>query len=248
MRLLIDPVKAFVISRNKSFYNDCNIILVPSQSLIEELATYGIDSKKMRLWRRGMDTSLFSPNKKNLSILHGLPANKKIILFASRLVWEKNLRTLIKVYQQIEANETPFHLVVAGDGVAAKELEEAMPNASFLGALDHHTLSIWYASADVFLFTSDTETYGNVVIEAMASGLPVVVADAGGPKDLVTNYFNGIKCPPQDDASFFNAILEITNNEALRTKFINNGLNFVKNLDWDKLVTEYFTIINELSS
>ncbi len=246
VKLLIDPVKAFVISRNRSFYNGCNIMLIPANTLMDELESYEFERSKMRLWRRGMNTHLFSPSKKDVTIKKDLPSTKPVALFVSRLVWEKNLQTLVAVYNVNEANNRPFEMVIAGDGVAKEELMQSMPHAIFLGNLNHEALSIWYATADVFLFTSDTETYGNVVIEAMASGIPVVVADAGGPRDLVEQEVNGIKCRPHSANEFYDGIMKIINDETVKNKFIENGLDFARSLNWDSLVNEYFEMITEL--
>lgn len=246
VRLLIDPVKAFVISRNRSFYNGCDIMLIPSNTLMEELADYEFEKSKMRLWRRGMNTTLFSPSKRDESIKNILPSSKPVVLFVSRLVWEKNLQTLIDIYLINENNGRSFELVIAGDGVAHDELVEKMPHATFLGNLSHEKLSIWYASSDVFLFTSDTETYGNVVIEAMASGLPVVVADAGGPKDLVDNNINGLKCQAHNANEFYNAITTLLNDNEKKESIKENALRFAQSLNWDILVSDYFMMIDEL--
>ena len=88
-RLLIDAVKAFVISRNKSFYNGCDMVLVPSQSLLEELSGYGFDQTRMVIWPRGMNTAMFSPDKKDAGLLLKEDIHKPVVLFVSRLVWEK---------------------------------------------------------------------------------------------------------------------------------------------------------------
>ncbi|MBK8699530.1 MAG: glycosyltransferase family 1 protein [Saprospiraceae bacterium] len=246
LKMLIDPVKSFVISRNKSFYNNCDLVLVPSQSLIEELAGYEFDRNKMKLWPRGMNLAMFSPSKKDKTLLTQIANDKPVALFVSRLVWEKNLSTLIKIYQLNEAAGHKFQFVIAGDGVAMEALESKMPNALFLGNMDHKTLSVWYATADVFLFPSDTETYGNVVVEAMASGLPVVAADAGGPSDLVDQHKTGIKCPPQDATAFYEAMLLLISDAALRNDIIHQALSFVQTLDWERLVAEYFIFIDDL--
>jgi glycosyltransferase involved in cell wall biosynthesis len=246
IKLLIDPVKAFVVSRNRSFYNSCDIVLVPTNALIEELASYEFEESKMRLWRRGMNTNLFSPSKKDESIKHFLPSKKPVVLFVSRLVWEKNLQTLIDFYKVNEEKGSAYELVIAGDGVAKAELQSKMKNATFLGNLSHEELSNWYATGDAFLFTSDTETYGNVVVEAMASGIPVVVADAGGPKDLVEQGVTGIKCHPHKAIEFYDSIHEILNNEELKNTMITNALAFSRSLNWEVLAKEYFAMVDEL--
>ena len=246
-RLLIDAVKAFVISRNKSFYNGCDMVLVPSQSLLEELSGYGFDQTRMVIWPRGMNTAMFSPEKKDAGLLLKEGINKPVVLFVSRLVWEKNLMTLKDIYLLNEAASQPYQFVIAGDGVARDELQQSMPNALFLGSLQHEALSQWYATSSVFLFTSETETYGNVVVEAMASGLPVVVADAGGPSDLVVSYENGIKCTPKDAPAFYEAVKHVLTDKVLREKIIQNGLSFAKNLNWDKLVQKHFEKVEGLA-
>lgn len=246
-RMLIDAVKAFVISRNKSFYNGCDLVLVPSQSLLEELSGYGFDQTRMLIWPRGMNTALFSPQKKDTNLLIQAEIHKPVVLFVSRLVWEKNLMTLKDIYLLNEAAGRPYQFVIAGDGVAREELQQGMPHALFLGSLQHEELSQWYATASVFLFTSETETYGNVVVEAMASGLPVVVADAGGPRDLVVSYENGIKCTAKDANAFYKAVQHLLTDNELRDKIIQNGLNYAKNLNWDKLVQQYFEKVHGLT-
>lgn len=245
-KFLIDAVKSFVISRNKSFYNGCDLVLVPSQSLMDELAGYSFDESKMRLWPRGMNVSLFSPEKKSVRIREEYGLDRPVVLFASRLVWEKNLATLVAIYEKNEALGRPFAFVVAGDGVAREELQHQMPHALFLGKLDHESLSIWYASADVFLFTSETETYGNVVVEAMASGLPVVVANAGGPNDLVNQYVTGIKLDPRDADAFYAGIQLYLTDELLRTTITQNALQFARSLDWDQLTASYFEMVESM--
>lgn len=245
-KFLIDAVKAFVISRNKSFYNGCDLVLVPSKSLMEELAGYDFDSSKMRLWPRGMNVTLFSPDKKNLQIREAHGLNRPVVLFASRLVWEKNLATLVAIYEKNESLGRPYSFVIAGDGVAREELQQQMPFALFLGKLDHASLSIWYATADVFLFTSETETYGNVVVEAMASGLPVVVANAGGPNDLVDQYVTGIKCDPRDADAFFAGIQLYMTDGQLRSTIIENALQFARSLNWDQLALTYFSMVEDM--
>jgi glycosyltransferase involved in cell wall biosynthesis len=247
VKLLIDPVKAFVISRNRSFYNSCDIVLVPTNALAEELSSYEFDESKMRLWRRGMNTNLFSPVKKDISIKNILPSQKPVVLFVSRLVWEKNLQTLIDFYIVNENKGSNYQLVIAGDGVAKIELQEKMPNAVFLGSLPHEELSKWYATADVFLFTSDTETYGNVVIEAMASGVPVVVADAGGPKDLVEHGVTGMKCHPHKAIEFYDNIVKVLDDDKFKNEMVVNALAFSRSLNWEILAKEYFEMIDELA-
>ncbi|MCC6282396.1 MAG: glycosyltransferase family 1 protein, partial [Saprospiraceae bacterium] len=204
---LIPYVTSKVAASQKNFYNRCDLVYVPAEGIMAELKAIGIEDKRMKIWKRGMDTSLFSPQKRNPALMRRLTGNElPTVLFASRLVWEKNLETLIRVYERCRSLQVPCNFVVAGDGVARKACESRMPGAVFLGTVDHETLSELYASADIFLFPSISESYGNVVLEAMASGLPCVLADGGGSRDFVEQGVNGFKCSPNDEVEYVEKI------------------------------------------
>lgn len=238
---LIEPTRNRIAKRSKYFYDSCDLIYVPTQAMIDYLADYDHQTEAMKIWQRGIDQQLFTPKKRKPSVLQKRTLNQKPnILFASRLVWEKNLTTLIDFYEVNEAKGSLYNLLIAGDGVAYDELVERMPKAHFLGSLTHQELSTCYASADVFLFTSITETYGNVVIEAMSSGLPCVIADGGGSKSFIKHGINGFLCQPNDANDYFNHISQLLKQPKLYQQFRTNGLNFVAPLNWADLVATYF--------
>jgi glycosyltransferase involved in cell wall biosynthesis len=202
----------------------------------------------MKIWQRGIDHQLFNPSKKRPKMIRGISQNDKPnILFVSRLVWEKNLQTLVDFYQTNQKNGAPYNLIIAGDGVARTELEEQMPKAFFLGSVNHQKLAQLYASADVFLFTSITETYGNVVIEAMSSGLPCVIANGGGSKSFIESGVNGFLCHPTDANDYFQKIQNLMNQPALHQTFVKNGLQYTKDLCWDTLANIYFEDVKKLA-
>lgn len=140
------------------------------------------------------------------------------------------------------------NFVIAGDGIARKACEENMPNTMFLGKVDHEQLSVLYASADVFLFPSNSEAYGNVVVEAMASGLPCVVANGGGSADFIEQGINGFKCSPYNATEFADKLQLVLTSAPLRKLFIKNGLQYCKHLSWDSLAAEYFEDIETLAA
>ncbi|MCF0054512.1 glycosyltransferase family 1 protein [Dyadobacter sp. CY356] len=245
---LIDIAKAKLCLAQKSFYNQCDVIYVPSESIEEEMYQMGIEPARMKIWKRGIDTSLFSPDKKTTGFARSLTQNDHpIILFASRLVWEKNLETLIRIYDYCQENEIPYNFIIAGDGTAKIDCQRRMQNAIFTGTLDHLQLSQLYASSDIFLFTSISETYGNVVLEAMASGLPCVIADGGGSADLVTQGVNGFKCHPENEGDYVEKMQILINDPMLRQQFSKRGRNYSLCLDWNRLTNLYFTEIHNLS-
>lgn len=153
----------------------------------------------------------------------------------------KNLTTLIKIYDKSVRNKLPYRFIIAGDGCARRELENAMPNAVFTGELSQNELSKVYASADVFLFPSVSETYGNVVVEAMASGLPCVIARGGGTNDFIHHNESGIICNPNNDDEYIDAIESLRCDTTLKNKLVNNALKYTRGLSWDLLVSKYFS-------
>ena len=245
---LIDFTKDRVKIMLKSFYNRCDTVYVPSTTMIDELVGGGIKPDVIKLWERGIDRNMFSPSKRNRELIKFVSGNDlPCILFASRLVWEKNLQTMVELYRLVEKNRLNYHFIVAGDGVARESLEKQMPNASFLGKLKHQQLASMYASSDVFLFPSVTETFGNVVLEAMTSGLPCVIADSGGSKDFIKHGVNGFKCSPYDAHEYLNCIAEIIEKPELARQFSINGIETSKKYIWEKLAWEYFEDLKSLA-
>lgn len=245
---LIDFAKVKVKDTIRSFYNQCDTVYVPSRCMIEELANEGVRTDVMKLWERGIDRNLFSPSKRNPELMRSLTGNDyPCILFVSRLVWEKNLQTMIDLYNLIEKLGLRYNLIVVGEGTARKAIEKQMPKAIFPGHWGHERLAEAYASADVFFFPSVTETFGNVVLEAMASGLPCVIADRGGSKDFIHHGVNGFHCSPYDAQDFLDKIIHIIENSELASRFSENGLAQSKKYIWENLASVYFHDLKALS-
>jgi glycosyltransferase involved in cell wall biosynthesis len=245
---LIDFARQRVRDLLKSFYNRCDTVYVPSNSIMRELAAEGINPDVMKLWERGIDRTLFSPAKRNPELMRSLTGNDSpCILFASRLVWEKNLQTLIRLYDLAAQRHLNYNFVIAGEGVAREAVEKQMPGAVFLGHVGHNRLAEIYASSTVFFFPSVTETFGNVVLEAMASGLPCVIADSGGSRDFIEDGVNGFKCNPYDASGFLNRIAEIVEQPELAEQFSEKGLESSKRYIWENLASEYFEDLKSLS-
>ncbi len=247
---VITPVaKSSIIKGQKNFYNKCDLTLVPTQMMKEELISFGFNKDLLEIWPRGLDSRVFNPTKKDISFVQGFTGNDRPnILFASRLVWEKNLETLMRIYEMAELHHARWNFILAGDGVAREKMEENMPNAFFLGTVDQDELAILYASSDVFLFPSISETYGNVVIEAMACGCPCIIARGGGTLSFIDDGVNGFICEPNDYQEYFQKINKILDDTSLRTIFIKRSLEFVKGLDWNHLVQKYFSFVDKLAN
>jgi glycosyltransferase involved in cell wall biosynthesis len=245
---LISKAKQLIAESQRTFYNKCNQIYIPADTIINELKAIGVEETRMKLWKRGIDTSLFSPLQKDQDLIHQMTGNRHpTIVFASRLVWEKNLETLFRIYDKIQSLGIEVNFLVIGTGVAKKACELKMKNAIFTGKVNHQILSVLYASATVFLFPSVSETYGNVVLEAMASGLPCVIADGGGSADLISHGINGFKCKPYDEDDYVEKIMALLKNKWLRARFTHEGLKNSSNLSWDELAEVYFSDLGDLA-
>lgn len=196
------------------FYSQCKHIYVPSPSMADELNEEGIE-EGIRIWARGVYTDRFHPDKRDMEWRRsiGIGDDEKVVTFVSRLVWEKDLQTFVDVVKKLGKSIKPM---VVGDGPAKKELENMLPEAHFTGFITDDDLYRAYASSDIFLFPSDTETFGNVTLEAMSSGLPCVVADATGSRSLVESGVNGYLAPPRDTKEFAACVNKIALDDELR--------------------------------
>ncbi|MFP4624167.1 MAG: glycosyltransferase family 4 protein [Gemmatimonadota bacterium] len=183
-------------------YRSCRMVFTPSEAIATELRQRGIGP--VRIWSRGVDTELFSPARRDRSLREAVGADEQtpILLMVSRLVKEKDLLDLPPMVRRLEAAGHAFRLVLVGDGPLRSRLESELPDAAFVGYQSGTALSRWYASGDVFVFPSTTETFGNVVQEALASGVPAVVSDRGGPQTVIEPGASGLVARANDPAHF----------------------------------------------
>jgi glycosyltransferase involved in cell wall biosynthesis len=187
---------------NRFVHNQCALTFCPSPSTTDMLRMQGFEH--LRLWPRGADMVLFYPQRRSLDLRRTWlrertePDNKTILLYVGRVSWEKNLHLLIQTYRKMD--HAHCHLVIVGDGPAYMEVQQELQSlpVTFTGYLSGVELATAYASADVFAFPSCTETFGQVVLEAMASGLPVVGLLAEGVRDLVESEQSGLLLDVQD--------------------------------------------------
>jgi glycosyltransferase involved in cell wall biosynthesis len=200
-------------SYNRFLHNQCALTFCPSPSTAEMLRAHGF--QRVRLWPRGVDTALFRPERRNAATRASWLANEQkiVLLYVGRISWEKNLRLLTSAYRQMD--HTRCHLVIVGDGPALREIRQEVADlpVTFTGYLRGEELASAYASADLFAFPSRTETFGQVVLEAMASGLPVVGLQAEGVRDSVedgrTGYLlAGEPLTEQEEAVEYRKLLE----------------------------------------
>ncbi|SMO55565.1 glycosyltransferase family 4 protein [Fodinibius sediminis] len=232
------------------FYSQCKHIYVPSPSMADELNEEGIKDG-VRIWARGVNTDEFNPRHRDMAWRRsaGFDDSDVIVTFVSRLVWEKNLQTFVDTIKKLQLEDPHIRAMVVGDGPAKKELEHMLPGAHFTGFITGTDLSRAYASSDVFLFPSETETFGNVTLEAMSSGLPCVVADATGSRSLVESGVNGFLAPPRDTHEFAKCISKIAHDSQLQERMSKAARQKALAYSWEnvnsKLVENYREALRE---
>jgi phosphatidylinositol alpha 1,6-mannosyltransferase len=231
----IPMLEPFGWSYLRRLYDGCDQIYVPSMPILDELWSQGF--RRLQHLPHGVDPSIFNPGFRSFAWResHGIPADKKLLLFAGRLVWEKDLRTLAAMYARMIRERSDIVLALAGDGPIRKELEALMPGAVFLGQLDGQELSHAYASSDLFVFPSTTETFGNVIIEAMASGAVPVCAREGGAAGVVQHGVTGLLAVPRDPVDLAAAAAYLLDNPARREAMALQGLEFARRQSWHNI-------------
>lgn len=201
------------------FYGACREVYVPSQSMAEQLIADGLKDN-FRPWPRGIDTAHFSPFKRSMEwrARYGIGRDELVILHVSRLVREKRLDTLIDALHRVRAMGLAHRAVIVGDGPDRSFAQARLGHAIFTGHLSGDELARAYACADIFVFPSDSESFGNVTLEAMASGLACVCADATGSRSLLRPGETGFLAPPGDAGAFASHILTLARDESLRKR------------------------------
>ncbi len=223
----------------RAFYGRCRHVYAPSESMLETLRARGI-STELRIWGRGVDTRRFAPSRRSASWRRslGVADEQPLIGFVARLRWEKGLSTLAAALERL-ATVAPNHAsFIAGDGPARAELERRCPNTRFLGELGVGLLARAYASADLFLYPSATETFGNVTLEAMASGLPTICADALGSRSLVIPGETGELLPPGDVEGFTAAAAALLGDPERRRAMGRAARARAEQRSWDRAIDQ----------
>ncbi len=229
------------------FYGRCDQIYVPSMSIARMLRKRGVETD-VRLWPRGVDSSFFNPGKRSMEWRRsiGISDNEIIVTFVSRLVWEKGLGVFADVIESLSRDGIPHRSVIVGDGPARSVLEQRLPGTVFVGFKRGEELATAYASSDIFLFPSDTETFGNVTLEAMASGLPTVCADASGSDALVSSGKTGYLVPPGESHEFTERMRELVLNEDLRNAYSYAATEAAIEYHWPSILARLVGYYDEL--
>ncbi len=212
-----------------AFYGRCERVLSPSAATDAALASLGIPAAKVRRWDRGVDTERFGPERR---VPHD--RGRVDVLYAGRLAAEKGVELLAEAFERAAAHDERLHLVLAGGGPDEARLRERLgQRATFLGWLEGDALARAYASADLFCFASKTDTFGQVVLEAQASGLPVVAVAAGGPAELIQDGRSGLLCRP-DAGELAAALHGLARSRRARERLARGGLVAAGARTWER--------------
>lgn len=234
MRSGDDGLEAISRAALGAFYTTPSRVLSPSPAADRSLLGLGAVEGRIDRWERGVDTERFTPEKAERSAFPG----ELRILYAGRLTREKGVDLLAESFMRARVVEPRLHLLLAGGGPEEGELRARLgEHATFLGWLEGDDLARAYASADLFLFCSRTDTYGQVVLEAGASGLPVVAVGEGGPAALIENRHTGILCQPDAD-HLAGAVLQLTASPALRRRLGEAAQGVAATRSWDRAMEQ----------
>jgi glycosyltransferase involved in cell wall biosynthesis len=193
-------------------------VLVPSDDTRRRLRASGWEPERLSVWPRGVDTHTFTPARRSDALRQAWHVCDKrpALLYGGRLSREKGLAMLQPLESLLFRQQVSYRLIVAGEGPMSAELMAGCPDAVFLGRVPHQEMSTIMASADLFFFPSDTETAGNVVLEAQAAGLPVVVSSAGGSSEQMVQGVTGYACRPGDTLHFADRAAALLQSKTLR--------------------------------
>ena len=237
------------LSLLRRFHNLSALTFVPTRAAARELGEAGF--QRIAVVGRGVDTERFDPAKRSdaLRASWGAGPDTTVFLAVGRVAAEKNVELALRAWQAARATEPGARMVVVGDGPARARLEREWPQVRFVGARRDDDLAANYASADVFLFPSLSDTFGNVVLEALASGLPVVAHDCAAPQEHVEPGRTGALVAPGDEAGFIAAGVGLVEPSALaaRGAIRRAAREAARRADWAEVLARFESHLLEIA-
>ena len=235
---LTKPIVAYL----RKFHNRTAFTMVPTTEMKNQLE--GMGFKNLKVVARGIDTQLFHPNKRSDVMRQSwhVKPETMVLLSVGRLAAEKNLDLTIQTYQALKAAGRDVKMVFAGDGPMRASTEVKCPDALFVGMCTHEQLATLYASTDLLLFPSLTETFGNVTLESLACATPVLAFDCAAAGEFITHNTNGWLAHCDDRQGYIQCALEITKNSSILKQAREYTRSSIEHLGWDEIACQVETI------
>jgi len=235
-----------ILSYMRKFHNSADATMVPTEQLAQTLSSAGFE--RLHVVPRGIDTQLFSPSKRDPALRASWKADSDtiVMLYVGRLAVEKNLELVLQTYAMAKQQSVKAKLVLVGDGPMRHELEQSFADVIFAGFRTGEDLAAHYASADMFVFASQTETFGNVTLEAMASGLAVVAFKHAAAGELIQNGVNGMLAAHASDIHFEMAAQTLLNRPELMAYVRQQACISAQSMGWDTIVKKTETVIYDV--
>jgi glycosyltransferase involved in cell wall biosynthesis len=233
------PIVAYL----RKFHNATACTMVPTQELKRTLSENGF--LNLKVVSRGVDTSLFNVSKRdpNLRLQWGANEQTKVIISVGRMAPEKNLEQVLKTFEALRFMGEQLKLIMVGDGPLREQFQSRYPEIIFPGMLDQTELAKYYASSDLFVFPSQTETFGNVTLEALASGIPVLAFDCAAARDWVQTGVNGWLVAENNPEGFAAQAVAIFKSPSLLTQVTQRTRQQMVHLDWDQIAEQVESVL-----
>src|SRR5882757_5803798 len=224
------------------FYGQLDTVFVNSEDYRKSWIKRGFDPAKLKILPRGLDIELFTPARREPAFWEKFTStNGEVrLLYVGRISREKDLDLLAAAYRRLRNDGLPLQLFVVGHGPYSEKFAQSLPGAVFTGYLRGKELATAYASADIFVFPGTTDTFGNVILEAQACGMPVIVSDSGGPKELVEDRTNGLITRSRDVDDFMRAIRSLATDAALRERMGTAARKSVVDRSWPNAFRKFW--------
>jgi len=228
------PIVAYL----RKFHNATACTMVPTRELMRTLGQNGFSN--LKVVSRGVDTKLFNMSKRDTSLRSSWGADDKttVLISVGRMAPEKNLDQVLKIHEDLKYKGKEFKLVMVGDGPLKEQFQQRYPEIIFPGMLSQSNLATCYASSDLFVFPSQTETFGNVTLEALASGIPVLAFDCAAARDWVQTGVNGWLVAENNPEGFAAQAVAIFNNQDALKQITQSTRQQVVHLDWDQIAEQ----------
>ncbi len=236
-----------IVAYLRKFHNKAAVTLVPTEGIRRELLAHGYEN--IEIIGRGVDTQLFHPGSRDAALRAqwGVGEYETAVLYVGRLAAEKNLSLVFSAFDAMHQAHPATRLVLVGDGPERAGWQAKRPDAIFCGTQVGEALAAHYASGDVFLFPSLTETWGNVTIEAMASGLAVVAYDCAAAEEIIRHDENGLKVAPEDQAAFIAQAVSLVSDVARQRRLGTAAAARAAQLSWDAIIDSFERVLLRLA-